>query len=428
MSPKKILLAGSEIAGHYTGLSKAFTMLGIPHTLAARPNKFVYDGDYSSNRIFSLINTIENKRDAAKFIVIRYFYSLIIRAIKLFIPLYVIKNFDCVMFAFGNTYTGQEWELWLYKRFNVKMVFTFHGSDARPPYINAAYFPMGSKVDWERMRFLTKKTYNSIKIIEKYSDVIFAYPAISHFFTKPFCFGPFGNPVSVPEHIKSNKKRNKIEEKVVVLHAPSHPASKGTNEISKIIKKLKQSGLNVEFVTITNVPNHEVLEAIFKADIILDSMWNDTPTGTFPAEGAHLGKPVIIGSYFSKTHPKYFEKNKMITPYVYCDPDEVSIKLDTLIRDASFYSSVVNESEAYVSAHGCLEAIGLKYLRCINGRVPKNWIIDPEDIIYLHGYGAPEEHIRYLVNGYLSRFGKESLCLSHRPDLEKAFIKFAMLE
>lgn len=428
---QRILLAGSEIAGHYTGLAKGLDLLEMLPTLAATPNHFRYQGDYAHNSLVSLLHKIQKKRakTARKNFIKKVFLVAMQRALSLAMPFWVISKFDMVFFCFGVTYTDYRWELWLYKKFNVKTIFTFHGSDARPSYLNGSIFPAGRPVDWLSMKHRTNSLKRRVERIEKYADAIFAYPAISHFFTKPFFDQViFGNPVILPARPKSTGKKNLSKRKVIVLHCPSAPASKGSGEIRKIINNLKEDGLDVELKELTDVPNHMVHEALAEADLVLDSMWNDCPAGTFPAEGLHWHKPVVIGSYFAESYPEYHLERGLAAPYIYCSPEQVSKKIKELVRSGSRRAELSVAAASYANSHGRLEVMAEKYLRCISGEAPPEWICNPRNISYLCGSGAPTDHIRYLVAGYIERYGIGALNLSHRPELEKAFVEFSSIK
>lgn len=426
---KKILLAGNEIAGHYAGLSKGFELLGVPHTLGSAPNRFDYQGDYSKPWILRLHSYMANGRIGTprKYLARKIFFVLAHKFLSALIPFWVIGRFDTVMFCFAKTYTDSAWELWLYRKFGVKIVVTFHGSDARPPYISGHAFPMGETINWESMKLQTEEIFKRIKIIEKYADVIFSYPAISHFFTRPFfSFDLLGNPVIMPSNLP--RPHNLDVASTIILHAPSAPASKGSEEIRRIVQDLKLAGLSVDLRELVDVPNRFVHEAMMQAEIVVDSMWNDCPSGTFPAEGLHWHKPIIIGSYFAETYPRYTLEHPLTPPYVFCPPSEVAENLESLVKDKNLRSKLSDAAKKYVDSDGSLISIAGKYIRCMSGDAPPEWYCDPKRYIYLFGYGAPKDHIKTLVRGYVERFGISSLCLSHRPELEKAFLEFAELE
>ena len=79
-------------------------------------------------------------------------------------------------------------------------------------------------------------------------------------------------------------------------------------------------------------------EALKEADIVIDSLWNESPAGTFPAEAAFSGKPVLIGSYFADSEYHNFTKGIHIPPYCFVTPDNF---FNELLMDCP--GSIVNK-------------------------------------------------------------------------------------
>jgi hypothetical protein len=422
----RILLAGTETAGHYTGLAEGFRLLGMQPTLAATPNRFEYAGNYSPNLILSVFHKVQkNRRKTSKAQLLSKIFFIGLEAVLgSVLPFWVIVNYDTVFFCFGETYTNKKWELWLYKIFKVRIAFTFHGSDARPVYLNGEMFPRGTPVNWRLMKIQNKRLKNKIERIELYADAIFAYPGISHFFTRPFFDSTiFGNPVILPTNARLPEVENSTE-KVIVLHCPSSPESKGSSVIREIIRKLREEGLDVELKELIGVPNMMVHDALSKADIVVDSMWNDSPAGTFPAEALNWHKPVVIGSYFADSYPDYYHMRGLNAPYIFCKPEEVFGELKSLIESKTRRKELAAKAADYVNSDGKLETIAKKYLMCLSGMAPATWLCDPRTLSYLWGYGASCDNLKSMVEEYVRNCGVEALNLPHRPDLEEAFSAF----
>ncbi len=256
------------------------------------------------------------------------------------------------------------------------------------------------------MKSQVEVTHKKIRMVEKYADVVTAYPAISHFFSKPFIdFYLLGNPVILPSNSSSYRETDSNEGPIIILHAPSAPISKGSNEIRKIVQDLNLAGLNVELKELVDVPNRLVHMALAEADIVVDSMWNDCPAGTFPAEGLHWHIPVVIGSYFAEAYPAYVPEQLLTPPYVFCPPSKVAENIEKLVRDKNLRVSLSVAAKKYVESEGSLKSIAEKYLQCIYGDAPLEWYCDPLKFTYLFGYGAPKEYIKSLVRGYIERYG-----------------------
>ena len=82
-----------------------------------------------------------------------------------------------------------------------------------------------------------------------------------------------------------------------ILHAPSNPNFKGTEEIRNTIKCLKNENIDFEYIEITNASNEKVLAELKACDLVIDQLYSDTPMATLAAEAAYCGKPTIVGGY-----------------------------------------------------------------------------------------------------------------------------------
>ena len=69
-----------------------------------------------------------------------------------------------------------------------------------------------------------------------------------------------------------------------------------------------------------------------------------------------------------------------------------------------------------------------RFLRVVNDDFPEEWLFDPKDIRYLHGWGLDEESVKSLIRQSLEFAGKDGLNLSDKPELEQKFIEFANSE
>jgi hypothetical protein len=72
-----------------------------------------------------------------------------------------------------------------------------------------------------------------------------------------------------------------------------------------------------------------------------------------------------------------------------------------------------------------------RYKKLIDGEIPSEWIFHSSDITYLEGYGQSIDQTKKNIVEIIEKYGVESLHLSHRPNLEKAYsvlANFPMIE
>lgn len=85
----------------------------------------------------------------------------------------------------------------------------------------------------------------------------------------------------------------------LVVHAPNHRFTKGTDFLLAAVERLRARGFEVELQLIEGVPRTEALELYAQADIIADQFCGGA-FGSFALEGMALGKPVL--TYLDQEH------------------------------------------------------------------------------------------------------------------------------
>ena len=93
------------------------------------------------------------------------------------------------------------------------------------------------------------------------------------------------------------------------------------------------------------------------------------------------------------------------------------------IVDPDYRQELCEAAQSFVSVNYNSEKVAKKYLSLISGEIPAHWFIKPNDILYLHGCGFSEAQIKELVRSMIDKSGLAALQLTHRPDLERAFLR-----
>lgn len=86
---------------------------------------------------------------------------------------------------------------------------------------------------------------------------------------------------------------------VVVLHAPNHRRTKGTDFLMAAIEELQSRGVAVALQLVEGVPREQALKLYAEADIIADQFCMGGP-GVFAMEAMALGKPTL--TYLDEDH------------------------------------------------------------------------------------------------------------------------------
>lgn len=128
---------------------------------------------------------------------------------------------------------------------------------------------------------------------------------------------------------------------VKIVHAPSNQKIKGTKHILSAINRLKDDGVNIDFVLLENMSNEQVKEHCKKADIVVDQLLLES-YGIFAIECMALGKPVLcrIDNEFIKYYPD--------VPIMITDPDNLYDNLNKLIEDTALREELGRKGRNFV--------------------------------------------------------------------------------
>ncbi|MEG3436209.1 hypothetical protein V0288_03680 [Pannus brasiliensis CCIBt3594] len=301
--PIRVLHCPCGIGGNPQGLARAERQLGLAsHAIVFELNEFQYDTDEvllesSKNRL-----ELELKR-----------WRFLAR---------VIKDFDIIHFNFGRSIMPQDFVLdnssnarkyarWvgilyhkyarflelidlpLLKKSGKGIVFTYQGDDARQGDYCLQNFeisiarevePGYYSADSDRMK------RKRIAKVDRHADRIFTLnPDLGYVLPSRTRFLPYS-------HIDLDDwrvvRQPNLDRKPVVLHAPSHQGAKGTRHVLNAIDRLREEGIDFEFMLVEGLPNAEARRLYEKADILIDQLlagWY----GGLAVELMALGKPVI---------------------------------------------------------------------------------------------------------------------------------------
>lgn len=177
-----------------------------------------------------------------------------------------------------------------------KIITAFWGSDIRYWYAFAEEmksFDVQNEVSpfFEYARTRSGGSYwdkkRTIKVAEKYSDLVLSQPDCGQLQTRPYMRA------SVPLDISQFKFNVPGRIKPLILHAPSVPEAKGTDVVLNVIKELKEEGLGFDFQLIENMPNRELRDLLTNSDIIVDELYSAT-VGGLSSEAMATGNAVLV--------------------------------------------------------------------------------------------------------------------------------------
>jgi hypothetical protein len=431
MQRPRIFIGLENIAGYSSMLKKGFDALGINCDVFTRgAHRFQYPSDKQNpvanlfNHIFGLYKFLYQHNN----LLLKICGHLIDACVVSFLFLYALVRYDVFIFTYKNCFFQHLGfiDLPLLKRLKKTIIFVFHGSDTRPPYINGAYLSnrdIDEKATIDQIHRRTRKQKKDILTIEKYADFLVSGPATSHFHKrKIISFFYIGIPYDI-QPFRSTIKTSQ-DDTIKILHSPSNPEAKGTDTIRSAIGSLKQKGYPIKYIEIIDQPNHVVLEKLDACDFVVDQMYSPTPMPGFITEAATFGKAAVICGYFCDQIHTVLPSEK-IPPSHYRHPDEIEASIERLIVDKPYRMALGKKAQTFVQQHWHSQKVAERFLKIINHSIPEDWYYNPMDITDVHGACLSQQKAKKVVKSLVDAYGKDALCLADKPILEKRFLEFA---
>lgn len=431
----RVFIGPHEIAGYYGNLTRGLKKLGVDvDFITLKSHPFGYGGETVQPTLLRAAAWFDQYKAPGRGFFQRVAYSLpgkLLRAIWL---LKVIFSYDVFIFGFGQSLLPFGLDLPLLRAFGKKVITNLsHGSEARPPFMNGYLTNEGAPISTTVLFQSAKKIARVVDWHFKYCTLVIGAP----FGTSQYARGCFINHFSLGLPFEASEvdnvdvidgsTRNDRLGVIRILHSPSHPAAKGSPAITSAIESLKNKGYVIDFVLIHGRPFREVLEEVQKCDFVIDQIYNDTPMAGFATEAAWFGKPAVVAGYgFDRL--KQFVPEGMWPPSMVCHPDEIEQVIEKLVVDSAKRKQLGSSAQAFVRQKWSSVEVAKRYLRLIEGDIPKEWWLNPKDIVYVDGAGQPVVRTKHAIRELVSLYGVSSLQLSHRPDLQAAFLAFAGVE
>jgi hypothetical protein len=412
----KVFLGPMEVAGYYTALGHDFRALGIEAVVVD-----LYSNRFQYTRLGEQLPLAA--RPAAAAIRLRSsaqrWYGLwrIISALAT-VPvfLWAIIRFDTFVFGFRTSFFGLR-ELPILRFLGKRLVFVFHGSDVRPPYMDGQDMSVGGGMSIADCAALAIRKKHQIRWIERYASVVISHPLYSHFLERPYvralALGMPGDPEAQVDPIPARTP----SERTRILHSPSNPEAKGTAAIRRAIKSIADDHLAIDYVEVIDAPHHRVLSEIEASDFVVDQIYSDTPMAGFATEAAWRARPAIVGSYGWDEMRRLLPADEL-PPVRECDPDEVEQAIRDLIYDSDHRQALGQRAKDFIANHSGAGQVAERFVRVFHGDIPAEWMSDPGDVRYCLGCGLPRDRVQDLVRSMIDKYGRSSLQLEDKPVLE----------
>jgi glycosyltransferase involved in cell wall biosynthesis len=414
--PPRVFLGFTEIAGYYKNLCEGFNLLEVDACFVSyMPHKFSYQNHKDDIIIVKIISYLLNVLNTKQLSLLKSIsFKLLILVCECILFIWAICNFDIFIFGAATSFfsltpfVGKikliHRELPILKLFRKKVIFMFHGSDERPPYID------GNFQDYEVdiLAKITKNCSEKIQYIERFADYMISHPPSSQFHKRKMiqCFS-MGIPYHPYQNIRSGNNGLKSDV-ITILHSPSHPIIKGTQIIRDTINELKNQGYSIEYIEIIDKPNHEVIEAIQKADFIIDQLYSDTPMAGFVTEAASFAKPAIVTGY----ELEYFVSaltTDIYPPSLIGKPNQLKDLIILLIENKQLRLDLGAKAYNFIQSKWSPEQVAERFLKLAKDEaIPVSWYFDPNEFNYTFGVGINSDKRRQILRK-LHAFGGEQV-------------------
>lgn len=251
----------------------------------------------------------------------------------------------------------------LFRMAGVKTVVMPYGSDCQI-FDRTPNKLMANALCNDYPAFFQKDHKRVIRQVESWSKganiVIGAMDSVDYLFfwnRIRFCHFAIDTGAFTPQYPSVHQKQP-----VKILHAPNHTAIKGTDAIMRAIDTLKNEGYEIELIFRQGVPNHEFLEIIKEADIVIDQLIIGC-YAMFAMEAMSFGKPVIcyLRDDLVETFVNAGCVEKDDIPLISAQPHTIADVLRGLLDAPETLISIGQKSRAYVEKYHSLDAMGAFY-------------------------------------------------------------------
>ena len=418
----RIFIGLEEIADYYAPLQAGLEELGYDAVLVTLKRHPFY-GMVSGGRVPAVARIAmraaeRDARSAGHPSVLRVWWWLSARLLRLPLLLWAVARREIFVFGFASTFFLYL-ELPLLKLFRRRIVYIFHGSDSRPPYIDGAVSGPDAWEDPNVVVRSTRRTKRKLRLIDRWADVVVDNPLSAHLHERPIVsFQAIGTP-RVPPRSTPRTSGDVLR----VLHSPSHRYAKGSDAIRSAIERLQTRSLSIELVELSGVTHDRVIEALGDADLVVDQLYSDVALAGFASEAAAAGLPVIVGGY-GRDEIDEALCGRPFPPIVFCRPDDLEKNLERLATDEEHRRELGASARRFVERELAPRAVAQRLIDAIGGQRPE-WTFDPQRITYIHGIGLTETAARTLVRATIEHGGAAALCVRDKPALEARLVEFA---
>ena len=343
----------------------------------------------------------------------------------LFTVIWIGIHFDALIYTWRSSVSRHRYEYGLLRRLRCRTVLVLHGTEARPPYLNGVFVESGELEDAHALAQITKAREKRMKRAEGGVDHIVGFPGAVHFLSRPVIDRELlGFPIA-PMSDSDTLRRSRDSGAPVVMHAPSRAVAKGTRVVVATLDELRKEGMEFNSDVSDDWRAHEeVLQAVARAQIVVDQLYADVPGGVLAREAMAAGAVAVVGSPIAAWLRLRYAGTGVALP-VLVAPEDVKSVLRELLADPSEVRRLGQEGRAVFETTQSPDAIAARWTSVLFGEPDADWYFDPSAVdVVVHGF-APTSTLKSATRELVQRFGVGALGLDHNPNLRDAVVEFA---
>jgi hypothetical protein len=373
----RVFMGLREVSGHYRGLCEGFEKIGVEYDyLNIEANSFSFKGGSEAHGA-RVLRSLKRRRSSAQGWS-RKFLSALQAFVHIYVFLFYLVRCRYFIFSAGASFC-RLLDLPVLKFFGRKVIFQFHGSDSRLPFIDGARYTKErycGEEAWGETLLMQRK----ISTIEAHANFLVNIQPQSNLLASPYIQWMKIGIAAKPE--QKYVERGKIRFKALshensqgvlrVVHSPSLPHAKGSDRIREVIAALVAQGYQIDYQEITGVTNDDLMEILLSADLVIDQLYSDYPMPSLATECAWLHIPVLIFGYAGECWRKWLPE-EAIPPTVYRDPDTLEDLLKLMLESSSERKRIARECYKFVEANWEPSMVASRYMALFAGEVSDDW-------------------------------------------------------
>jgi Glycosyl transferases group 1 len=246
---------------------------------------------------------------------------------------------DVLHYQYGRTwipgFLDAQWaRLWRRMR-----VATYHGDDCRT-------FSTAERLGWPLAPFTDpdrdSEVRRNVQRLARLCDAAIVMDLEMASYVAPFFRRIYVAPIPLHEELPQPRRGARIDEQVVVLHAPSDERVKGTVAVRAAAEAVAARA-SIELVVLKDVPHRRVADALSEADIVVDQM-HSVSASILALEAMRAGLPVL--THLDRRGLAPFHNGLPIVPVT---SETLPTELERLVRDEELRRRLGRAGAAYVA-------------------------------------------------------------------------------